>query len=506
MVRTEETAARSARKAPTRSGARRSRLNSRRKHRSYGSFLGFAALGSFVPGSGLLAAGRRRSGLFFLTLFLLGVAALAAVYLLVPKERLLAIAFDRRDLTIVAGVLAAVGIVWLLIAVVSHRALEPAGLSTGKRLGGALVVIIATSLVLTPLAAGVQRAFVQRDLIESVAAPENSISNTTPESVEEVDPWADKPRVNVLLLGGDGGPNREGIRPDSQILASIDTQNGDMVLFSLPRNLQHTPFPEDSPLHTFYPDGFDDDDENMINAVYGTVPAAYPEVFEGVAYPGADANKWAVEGALGVDVDYFVMLNLEGFEQMVDALGGITIDVKEDIPIGGGSSPISGYIQAGENQRLDGYHALWFARSREGSDDYHRMERQRCVIGAIIEEADPITVFRRYQELAEATKDIVATDIPAGLLPAFVELALKVKDASVTSLPFTNQVIDPESPDYDLMHTLVADALLPPTEPTSTPTATASASPGQDSQTATPTPTPSPTIEPDEAADVTAVC
>jgi hypothetical protein len=76
----------------------------------------------------------------------------------------------------------------------------------------------------------------------------------------------------------------------------------------------------------------------------------------------------------------------------------------------------------------------------------------------------------------------------------------------VTSLPFTNQVIDPESPDYDLMHTLVAEALLPPTEPTSTPTATASASPGQDSQTATRTPTPSPTIEPDEAADVTAVC
>ena len=90
------------------------------------------------------------------------------------------------------------------------------------------------------------------------------------------------------------------------------------------------------------------------------------------------------------------------------------------------------------------------------------------MIGAIIEEADPITVFRRYQELAEATKDIVATDIPAGLLPAFVELALKVKDASVTSLPFTNQVIDPESPDYDLMHTLVAEALLPPAEPTST--------------------------------------
>ena len=342
-MRTEETA-RPARKAPTRSGARRSRLNSRRQHRSYGRFLGFAALGSFVPGSGLLAAGRRRSGLFFLTLFVLGVAALAAVYLLVPKERLLAVAFDQRDLTIVAGVLAAVGIVWLLIAVVSHRALEPAGLSAGKRLGGAFVVIIATSLVLTPVAAGVQRAFVQRDLIESVAAPENSISNTTPETVEEVDPWADKPRVNVLLLGGDGGPNREGIRPDSQILASIDTQNGDTVLFSLPRNLQHTPFPEDSPLHVL-PRRFRrrQHDQRCVRDRAGGIPRG----LRGRCLSRCRRQQMGGRRALGVDVDYFVMLNL-GFEQMVDALGGITIDVKEDIPIGGGSSPISGYIQAGK--------------------------------------------------------------------------------------------------------------------------------------------------------------
>ena len=437
-------------------------------------------------------------------MFVLGLAALAAVYLLVPKERLLAVAFDQRELTIAAGVLAAVAVVWLLVAVASHRALEPTGLPVGKRLLGALVVVIVTSLVLTPMAAGVQRAFVQRDLIESVAAPEDAKSNTTPELAEEeeVDPWANKPRVNVLLLGGDGAPGRDGIRPDTQILASIDTKTGDTVLFSLPRNLQHVPFPEESPLAELYPEGYTDHEESLLNALFDFVPANHPEVFEGVAYPGGDANKWAVEGALGIDVDYFVLVNLEGFKQLVDALGGITVDVKEDIPIGGIGTEISGYIEQGENQRLSGREALWFVRSRVNSDDYARMERQRCVIGAIIDEADPVTVFQRYQELAAATKEIVYTDIPAAILPDFVELALQVKDASLRTLPFTNDVINPQDPDFDLMHALAAEALLPPATPAATPSVTASASPSVES----PAPSPSPSTDPAEATEVTQVC
>ena len=508
-MRTEEPAAQQAKPTRKRSGARRKRLNTRREGRSghYGRFLGLTALGALIPGAGLFAAGRRRWGAFFLSLVVLGIAALVAVYLLVPTERILAIAFDQQELLILAGMLAAIGVVWLLVAVASHRALEPGGLGAGKRLGGALVVVIVTSLVLTPLAAAVQRALLQHDLIESVAAPEDAKSNTTPELAEEeeVDPWADKPRVNVLLLGGDGAPGRDGIRPDTQILASINTKTGDMMLFSLPRNLQHVPFPEDSPLYEHYPDGFYDGEDNLINAVYETAPRLYPEVFEGVAYPGPDANKWAVEGALGIDVDYFVMVNLAGFRQLVNALGGVTVDVKADLPIGGISTPIRGYIKKGENRHLWGYEALWFARSRVYSDDYDRMLRQRCLIGAIIDEADPVTVFRQYQELAAATKDIVATDIPAEILPAFVELALKVKDADVQSLAFTNKVINTQHPDYDEMHEMVDDALRPQPSaadsPTGTSTRTATALPSE-----RPTPSESPTVPPDVPADVNEVC
>ncbi|HEY9376731.1 MAG TPA: LCP family protein [Jiangellaceae bacterium] len=506
-MRTEDTASRPTSAPPTGARTRRTRLDSRRQQRSghYGRFLGFTALGSLVPGAGLLAAGRRRWGWFFLSLVVLAIAGLVAVYFLVPREQILAIAFDQRNLLIVAGVLAGIGVVWLLVAVASHRALEPDGLSAVKRLGGALVVVIVTSLVLTPLAAGVQRAYLQHDLIESVAAPEDAKSNTTPElAEEEVDPWANKPRVNILLLGGDGAPDRPGIRPDSQILASIDTSTGNTILFSLPRNLQHAPFPVDSPLRTFYPDGYDDAYDNMLNAVYETVPVLYPEVFEGVAYPGADANKWAVEGALDIDVDYFVLVNLAGFKELVNALGGITVDVKKDIPIGGGTSPILGYIEKGENQRLNGFQALWFARSREGSDDYERMERQRCVIAAIVDEADPVTVFRRYQELAAATKDIVATDIPAEILPNFAELALKVKGASVQTLAFTNKVIDPQNPDYEAMQAKVADALRPQSSTAASPSA--SGTPAPTATTPPPAPSASPTVPPDVPADVREVC
>ena len=68
------------------------------------------------------------------------------------------------------------------------------------------------------------------------------------------DPWGGRDRVNVLLLGGDCGPYREGVRTDSMILVSLDTHTGRAVTFSLPRNMMNAPFPEDSPLHTVLPE------------------------------------------------------------------------------------------------------------------------------------------------------------------------------------------------------------------------------------------------------------
>lgn len=453
-------------------GTRRTRLEERRRARNsgYGRFLGLTALGSLIPGAGLFAAGKRRLATFLIVLLLLLAAAAVIVVAFVPLNKLASLAGNTTALPIIGGALVAAAGMWLVVALVTHRSLEPDGLSTPKRLGGALVVVVAASLVVAPLAVSARNVFTQNGVIGAISG--GGASHTTPE-LDTKDPWADKPRLNILFLGGDGGRGRTGVRPDTQILASIDTQTGATTMISLPRNLQNFPFPEDSPLAAEYPDGFSgsgDVGEWLLNAVYLNVPKAHPDVFTGVDNPGADANKWAVEGALGLDVDYYMLVNLEGFQTIVDALGGITVNVPRDIPWGNKSLPdgtcteANGYIQAGQDQLLDGFQALWFARSRCGSDDYDRMARQRCVMNAIVAKADPATLLTQYQSLAAATKDIVFTDIPEDLFPALIELTLKVKGATLQSLTlddefFSSMGTTSADPDYEAIHARIAEAL-----------------------------------------------
>lgn len=462
--------------------ARRDALRRRREVR-FGRFLGLTALGTAIPGAGLLAAGRRGWGRFLLTLFVLGVIGIGVVLWFVPTSRLAATAFDREHLGVIGIVLAVVAAVWLVVALASHTALEPAGLSAGKRLVGSMVVVLVASVIVAPMAVGARYAWTQSHLIENISQE----SVTTPE-LDKHDPWADKQRVNVLLLGSDAGEGREGVRPDTLILASIDTGTGDTVMFSLPRNLEKVPFAPGTPLAQRYPGGFTNhingDPDYLLNAVYNHAPLEVPpEVFSGSDDPGADATKLAVGGALGLDVDYYVMADLQGFKDIVNAMGGITIDVNYPIPIGSkrndsgpGCTWPRDWILPGENQQLDGAQALWFARARCSpghpdyahlpnpvTDDYNRMERQRCVIGAIADRADPVALLPRFQDLATATERNIKTDVPADMFPAFAELGLKVKDATITSLTFTDQVIpDRSNPDFQQIHALVEEALEPP--------------------------------------------
>ena len=115
-----------------------------------------------------------------------------------------------------------------------------------------------------------------------------------------------------------------------------------------------------------------------------------------------------------------MLINLLGFQQLVDAIGGVTVNINEPIAINGNTDagiPPTGYLEPGPDQHLDGFHALWYSRGRWGSDDYQRMLRQRCMVNAIVDEADPLNVLRRYQALAQAGKEILRTDIPRELMP-----------------------------------------------------------------------------------------
>ncbi len=536
----------------TRSGARRARLQSRRMRREQnaGRFFSFAALGTIIPGLGLLAAGRRGWGKFILTLVGLGFAAGVAVLILVPRARLAAAAVDRSRLPFVAIALTVLAIAWLIVAVSSLKALDTGRLPPGKRFAGALIVTVLASLIVAPMAVGARYAWTQSNLIETISQD----SVTTPD-IEEENPWEDKPRVNVLLLGGDAGKGRDGLRTDTVILASIDTQTGDTVMISLPRNLERVPFATGTPagdaLAARFPMGFTDHQpgnlEYVLFSVYRNAPSFVPpEVFAGSDDPGADAVKLAVSGALGVDVDYYVMADLAGFADIVDAIGGVTVDVNYPVPIGtkkiegGGCTQASDWIEPGDDKRLEGKEALWFARARCSpghptfdyaavggddpvKDDYNRMERQRCVMGAIARAADPMALLTKFESLAAATEKHIKTDIPAELFPAFAELGLKVKNASLTSLTINHAVINPGDPDYDHLRKVVEEALNPPPDLNDSIEASASASPGETDESGTDEPSSTdessgdatssdadadPTEEPDptKPVDVTTAC
>ena len=148
------------------------------------------------------------------------------------------------------------------------------------------------------------------------------------------------------------------------IVASIDTKTGNTTLFSLPRNTANMPFPLTSPLRHYYPNGFTNGDsqdpECFLNAMYEAVPRHVPKDILGPTDNlGADALKLSVGEALGLTVDYYVLINLRGFETLVNALGGITVNVNSYVPIGGVSEanrniPPSDYIEPGPNQKLNG--------------------------------------------------------------------------------------------------------------------------------------------------------
>ncbi|MGY1811348.1 LCP family glycopolymer transferase [Blastococcus sp. SYSU D00820] len=448
------------------------------RRRGLGAVLGWTVAGAVVPGTGFLAAGWRRTGAAVLVLFLALVGA--GIWLATAGRRTaIGIAVDPQQLNWLLGVLVAVAVLWAGAVVLQYLCLTPRRTSAGRHaVGGLLVALLVAGIAYPAYRVGTV-AVAQRGLIEDVFADDRQSA-----TVEDVpDPFGDQERVNVLLLGGDGGAGREGVRTDTVIVASIDTSTGDTTLFSLPRNLEELPFPADSPLAEVYPDGFDagSESESLLNAVYRNGPAMYPDILGPTDDPGADFLKLGVGEALGLHIDYFVLVNLDGFARLVDALGGITVNVNYYVPINGdpgtGELP-DDYIDPGPDQLMDGERALQFARGRFGLTDYDRMARQRCTIDAIIDAADPVTLLESYQELAATTQDIVSTDIPRSALQDFVDLGFLVKDAEVRSVVFDNTLINPAYPDYDRMRAIVADALSGGgTTPTTTPPPSAPPSP-----------------------------
>ena len=283
----------------------------------------------------------------------------------------------------------------------------------------------------------------------------------------------DKDRLTILLVGGDAGPGREGLRTDSMNVVTIDLETGEAALFGFPRNFKLMPLPprfetafvdleerviekdltdldEDG-----YPDTWYDQDGDLIpdEPPFETCkcfPTLLNEVHQytqdwSSTYPyspdpGLSALKDILSYTMDLPIDYFVMVDMAGFVDVIDAIGGVDVLVKEPYHVTV-SSPEDGKpkasvsVEPGMNH-LDGLEALAYSRWRRGSSDYHRMRRQRCLVRAAATQTDTVTLIRAYPTLLDLMRNSITTDIPIDALPDLVWAAGQIDLDNVATVGF----------------------------------------------------------------------
>lgn len=401
----------------------------------------------FVPGSAQIVAGDRRLGRRALRVTLAAWALIVLMLVLVATNRTLLIGIVTNPVTslILILLLVALAVGWAILFINTLRLIRPVLLEPRVRPVVGIALILAMVLSCGSLGYAAYLLNVGRNAI-------GSIFNATGPAIEP-----SEGRYNFLMMGGDAGADRTGRRPDSLSVISVDAETGKTAIISIPRNLQNAQFSEDSPMRQIYPDGYDCGNECLINAINTEVTNEHQDLYPGVADPGAQATLEAVSGSLGIKVQAYVLVDMEGFSKLIDAMGGIRIKAGGWVPMSGPMVDEAngihgmpeGWIPAGE-QHLDGYHALWYGRSREFVDDYSRIQRQQCVQQAMLKQLDPATLLSKFQDIAEAGTKVVDSNISASQLGSFVDLAVKAKGQDVARL-----TIGP--PDFDASFSTVPD-------------------------------------------------
>lgn len=404
-----------------------------RPHIARGRYLP-ALLTAIVPGLGHLVAGRPRlAALFGLPLVL--VAAMAAgLVAATSADRLLGFVLDDRvllALIVLQGALLA----WRLVALGS--ALTDPRLPR-LRLRDAVPVAALVLLVAAPQAYAGYVTQAARESADAVfvGGPGSGawIPSETPSPSQGAGLPAASPvataaptatpavgRINVLLIGVDAGVGRRTFLTDTMIVASLDPVGGTVSLLSFPRDLVDVPLPGG---RTF---------SGKVNSLL-SYARRNPAEFPGSSGDGHDVLLAAISEMTGLRIDYYAQVNLGGFVAVVNALGGIEVNVARAFcdPTYHEYGFTNGFAITAGRHRLNGNQALAYARVRKaaGESDFTRQARQQEVLSGIRDRvvsggflADPLGFLAAMGQTVE-------TNIPRSLVATLVEYARTVDRSS----------------------------------------------------------------------------
>jgi polyisoprenyl-teichoic acid--peptidoglycan teichoic acid transferase len=237
-------------------------------------------------------------------------------------------------------------------------------------------------------------------------------------------------RVNILLVGVDSAPGRTTALTDTMLVVSLDPNGTNSAMISVPRDLYGAPLPDGTPFNRKL---------NSLMVYAGAHPDAFP-------LGGVGTLKATIGKLLGVPIHYFAAINLLGFKQTVDSIGGVDITVLRAV-----HDPLyndeyghrQGFFIEPGTYHMNGHTALAFVRSRKGTgdSDFTRADRQQQLLTAIRDKLTAGNLLLALPGLLDAVKNTISTDVPSSRL---AELAAAIQGADMSQL----QRIVLQPPDY----------------------------------------------------------
>ena len=206
-------------------------------------------------------------------------------------------------------------------------------------------------------------------------------------------------QVNIVLLGSDQRPNSGGFRTDTMILLTLNPSQGTASLTSFPRDL------------------------------YVYIPGwTMQRMNTAHQFGGFNATALTFEYNFGVHPDHYVLINLWSFEDAVDSIGGLDVDVA--ISLTDHRDDYGQFTVNSGSVHMDGETALWYVRSRYSTSDFDRGRRQQEVILAAFRKLLSLDALTKAPQLYEVYRQSVVTDMGFDQMAEFLPLASTLSDAS----------------------------------------------------------------------------